>query len=96
VLIKGGHLAAAPATDVLFDGVSWTEISGEWLDSPHTHGTGCAYSAAITARLAQGADLVTAVKDAKTYITEAIRHGLAIGHGHGPMNLLFRLDQGER
>jgi hydroxymethylpyrimidine/phosphomethylpyrimidine kinase len=94
VLIKGGHLAVAPATDVLFDGASWTVIPGEWVDSPHTHGTGCAYSAAITARLAKGEDLVTAVRAAKSYISEAIRHGLAIGHGRGPMHLLYRLDDG--
>jgi hydroxymethylpyrimidine/phosphomethylpyrimidine kinase len=94
VLIKGGHLAAAPATDVLFDGASWTVIPGEWVDTPHTHGTGCAYSAAITAHLAKGADLVTAVRAAKAYITEAIRHGLAIGQGRGPMHLLYRLEEG--
>jgi hydroxymethylpyrimidine/phosphomethylpyrimidine kinase len=96
VLIKGGHLRAAPATDVLFDGASWTEITGEWVDSPHTHGTGCAYSAAMTAHLARGADMLTAVRASKAYITEAIRHGLAIGHGRGPMDLLFRMGQGER
>ncbi|HET8760900.1 MAG TPA: bifunctional hydroxymethylpyrimidine kinase/phosphomethylpyrimidine kinase [Nitrospiria bacterium] len=93
VLIKGGHLSQAPATDVLFDGASWTEIPGEWIDSPHTHGTGCAYSAAIAAHLATGADLVSAVRAAKTYITGAIRRGLAIGHGKGPMNLLYRLEE---
>jgi hydroxymethylpyrimidine/phosphomethylpyrimidine kinase len=94
VLIKGGHLSQAPGTDVLFDGASWTEISGEWVESPHTHGTGCAYSAAIAAHLAKGAELVSAVRAAKRYLTEAIRHGLAIGHGRGPMNLLYRLDAG--
>jgi hydroxymethylpyrimidine/phosphomethylpyrimidine kinase len=94
VLIKGGHLALAPATDVLFDGTSWTAIPGEWIDSPHTHGTGCAFSAAVTARLAQGADLQSAVRAAKSYVTEAIRHGLAIGHGRGPMHLLYGLDEG--
>ncbi|MFZ5875548.1 MAG: bifunctional hydroxymethylpyrimidine kinase/phosphomethylpyrimidine kinase [Nitrospirota bacterium] len=93
VLLKGGHLSQAPATDVLFDGSSWTVIPGEWIDSPHTHGTGCAYSAAIAAHLAKGADLPSAVRAAKSYVTEAIRHGLAIGHGNGPMNLLYRLEK---
>ncbi|MFZ5863906.1 MAG: bifunctional hydroxymethylpyrimidine kinase/phosphomethylpyrimidine kinase [Nitrospirota bacterium] len=93
VLLKGGHLSEAPGTDVLFDGATWTVIPGEWIDSPHTHGTGCAYSAAITAHLAKGADLVAAVRAAKSYITEAIRHGLAIGHGKGPMDLLYRLGE---
>jgi hydroxymethylpyrimidine/phosphomethylpyrimidine kinase len=94
VLLKGGHLSQAPGTDVLFDGTAWTVIPGEWVDSPHTHGTGCAYSAAIAAHLAKGADLVSAVRAGKQYVTEAIQHGLAIGHGQGPMNLLYRLDQG--
>lgn len=94
VLLKGGHLSRAPGTDVLFDGVSWTVMPGEWIDSPHTHGTGCAFSAAIAAHFAKGADLMSAVRAAKQYIVEAIRHGLAIGRGKGPMNLVYRLDQG--
>lgn len=95
VLLKGGHLAQSPATDVLFDGDSWTVVSGEWIDTPHTHGTGCTYSAAITAGLARGADLIDAVRGAKRYVTEAIRHGLAIGHGRGPTHQLYRLAEDE-
>jgi hydroxymethylpyrimidine/phosphomethylpyrimidine kinase len=91
VLLKGGHLSASPATDVLYDGATWTVFPGEWIESGHTHGTGCAYAAAIAARLARGADVVEAVGAAKRYVTETIRHGLAIGHGRGPVHHLYRL-----
>lgn len=94
VLIKGGHLSQAPGTDVLFDGESWTVIPGEWIETPHTHGTGCIYSAALAAHLAAGADVVAAVRRTKQFVTQAIRHGLAIGHGRGPTRALYRLDQG--
>lgn len=91
VLIKGGHLAAAPATDLLYDGRRYTTLPGEWIDTPHTHGTGCTYSAAIAARLARGAPLAEAIGMAKRYVTEAIRHGLPIGHGHGPTHHFYFL-----
>lgn len=91
VLIKGGHLLDQRATDVLFDGKRFTLIEGEFINTPHTHGTGCAYSAAIAAHLALGKPLTEAVRAAKTYITEAIRHGLAIGHGHGPPDHFYFL-----
>jgi len=91
VLVKGGHLSQEPATDLLYDGKDFTVIKGEFIDTPHTHGTGCTYSAAITAQLALGKDLVEAVKAAKKYITEAIRHSLPIGHGQGPTNHFYFL-----
>lgn len=91
VLIKGGHLAAAPAADLVYDGRRFTELPGEWIDTPHTHGTGCTYSAAITAQLAKGRPLLEAIRTAKRYVTEAIRHGLAIGHGHGPTHHFYFL-----
>ena len=91
VLLKGGHLSDAPATDVLYDGTTWTVLPGEWIDTKHTHGTGCTYSAAIAARLARGASLVDAVGAAKRYVTEAIRHSLAIGRGCGPTHHFYHL-----
>jgi hydroxymethylpyrimidine/phosphomethylpyrimidine kinase len=94
VLIKGGHLSQPPATDVLFDGTTWTVIPGEWIHTPHTHGTGCAFSAALAAHLAAGADVIAAARRAKAFVTEAIRHGLAIGHGRGPIRASYRVDQG--
>lgn len=87
ILVKGGHLAGEPV-DVLYDAQddATVELRGERLNTPHTHGTGCTLSAAIAARLAIGDDVVAAVSFAKRYITEAIRHALPIGDGHGPTN----------
>jgi hydroxymethylpyrimidine/phosphomethylpyrimidine kinase len=85
VLVKGGHLAGE-AIDVLYDGVAIIELSAERIDSPHTHGTGCTLSAAIAAYLARGEPVVEAIGKAKSFITGAIRHGLAIGSGSGPVN----------
>jgi hydroxymethylpyrimidine/phosphomethylpyrimidine kinase len=58
----------------------------ERIDTPHTHGTGCTYSAAITAELAKGAELVQAVERAKSFVTEAIRTNPGLGGGSGPLN----------
>jgi hydroxymethylpyrimidine/phosphomethylpyrimidine kinase len=85
VLIKGGHLEG-DATDLLFDGVGFHEFPAPRVDTPHTHGTGCTYSAAITAGLAQGLSLVDAVARGKWYIHEAIRTNPGFGHGSGPVN----------
>jgi hydroxymethylpyrimidine/phosphomethylpyrimidine kinase len=84
-LVKGGHLPGC-ATDVLFADGEWHEFTAPRLDTPHTHGTGCTYSAAITAELARGAGLVAAVARAKEYITAAIRTAPGLGHGSGPLN----------
>jgi hydroxymethylpyrimidine/phosphomethylpyrimidine kinase len=89
VLIKGGHLLEEKGTDLLYDGRFFNLFKGEFIDSPHTHGTGCTYASAIAAQLAKGKALPEAVQTAKTYITEAIRHGLAIGHGRGPTNHFY-------
>ena len=75
----------------------WTEdrahvLSAERVDTQHTHGTGCVLSAAITARLANGEDLVTAVKSAKRFITAAIQTSPGLGHGFGPVNMHSRTD----
>jgi len=85
VLVKGGHLAGG-ATDVLLSERGCVEFPGERIDSRHTHGTGCTLSAAITAQLAQGADLAEAVRRAKAYVTEAIRTSPGLGAGSGPLN----------
>jgi hydroxymethylpyrimidine/phosphomethylpyrimidine kinase len=85
VLVKGGH-STGDATDVLFDGEQFYAFPSERIATQHTHGTGCTYSAAITAGLAGGLSLLDAVTQAKQYITEAIRTNPGLGHGSGPVN----------
>lgn len=85
VLVKGGHLEGE-AVDLLYDGTDFADLAGERIDSVHTHGTGCTLSAAIAAELAKGSGVLEAVTAAKRFVAGAIRHGLAIGKGHGPTN----------
>jgi hydroxymethylpyrimidine/phosphomethylpyrimidine kinase len=85
VLVKGGHLGG-DAADVLYADSQLYWFSARRIDTPHTHGTGCTYSAAITAELAKGADLRAAIATAKRYITLAIETNPGLGHGTGPVN----------
>ena len=85
VLIKGGH-RKGPATDIFYDGKGFREFSARRISTPHTHGTGCTLSAAITAGLAKGRKIEQAVLQAKGYITRAIRKGFPIGLGHSPVH----------
>jgi hydroxymethylpyrimidine/phosphomethylpyrimidine kinase len=80
VVVKGGHLDG-DAVDVFWDGERLHELRAPRLDTPHTRGTGCTFSAALAARLAQGAPLPEAVRLAKDYVTEAIRGAYAVGRG---------------
>ena len=88
-LVKGGHLRSAPAaTDIFFDGQKMVRLRAPFVRGVSTHGTGCTYSAAITAFLARGESLPRAVAAAKRYITRAIlRSYRAANHTvlqHGP------------
>jgi len=85
VLIKGGHLSGAPV-DVLLAGEDWHEFPAPRVETRHTHGTGCTYSAAIAACLARGMQVQDAVARAKQYIDEAIRTAPGLGQGSGPVN----------
>jgi hydroxymethylpyrimidine/phosphomethylpyrimidine kinase len=85
VLVKGGHLKS-DATDVLLYDGEWYEFPAPRLETPHTHGTGCTYSAAITSELAKGTSMPSAVARAKTFIWEAIRSNPGLGGGCGPVN----------
>jgi hydroxymethylpyrimidine/phosphomethylpyrimidine kinase len=96
VLVKGGHLEGGDATDLLISAEGVEAIEGERIDTPHTHGTGCVLSAAITAQLARGDDLGDAVREGKAFVTEAIRRHLEIGQGIGPVNPAFGLDPADR
>ena len=93
VLIKGGHLLSERATDVLYDGRFFHVLKGEFIETQHTHGTGCTFASALAAHLARGRSVQDAAQAAKAYVTEAIRHGLAIGHGHGPTDHFYFLER---
>jgi hydroxymethylpyrimidine/phosphomethylpyrimidine kinase len=93
VLIKGGHLLEERGTDLLYDGRFFHVFKTEYIETPHTHGTGCTFASAIAAQLAHGKPLPEAVRTAKHYLTEAIRHALAIGHGKGPTHHFYFLDE---
>jgi hydroxymethylpyrimidine/phosphomethylpyrimidine kinase len=85
ILIKGGHLEGI-ALDILLHADTFHQYPAERIDTIHTHGTGCTYSAAITAGLALGHPLPEAVARAKAFITEAIRTNPGLGGGCGPVN----------
>jgi len=90
VLVKGGHLRGMrEAVDVFYDGRTELLLTAPFIPGVRTHGTGCTYSAAITAALALGHDLPRAVGLAKNYITRAIAGGYRVGK-HFALNPLFR------
>jgi hydroxymethylpyrimidine/phosphomethylpyrimidine kinase len=79
-LIKGGHLRGLrEAVDIYYDGTGELLLSAPFLRGIKTHGTGCTYSAAITAYLAQGLSLPVSVTKAKEYITQAIEQNQRVG-----------------
>lgn len=88
VVVKGGHLQGEESIDVVFDGSIMELLRAPRVASRNTHGTGCTFSAAITARLALGDAPDEAIATAKRYITDAIASaaGWRLGHGHGPVD----------
>jgi hydroxymethylpyrimidine/phosphomethylpyrimidine kinase len=87
VIIKGGHdEESQESVDLLFDGREFACFSTPRIETRNTHGTGCTFSAAITAELAKGSSVYDAVSLAKDFINAAIRDQLHIGNGHGPTN----------
>ncbi len=86
VLVKGGHLPGNPVDLLLTGSGEWLEYRAERISTRHTHGTGCTYSAAITAELARGFDLKDAIGQAKRFISAAIRTNPGLGSGSGPLN----------
>lgn len=96
LLIKGGHAAGKVKTDCLYinkgDGLKYVHFTAETVETKNTHGTGCTLSSAIAAFAARGLRLEDAVRQAKTYLTEALRAGadIVVGKGYGPVNHLFQ------
>lgn len=88
-VVKGGH-AGDDVTDVYWDGTEMVELTGTRVATTNTHGSGCVFSAAIAAGLAKGLGPLAAVRAAKEFISGAIEESLEIGHGHGPVNPMFK------
>ena len=90
VIVKGGHLGGERSEDIAFDGTTFEVLSAPRIDTPHTHGTGCTFSAAIAAGLARGQSPLDAARAAKAFLHGAIEHAEPLGSGHGPVNHLWR------
>lgn len=90
VVVKGGHLPG-DACDLLYDGVNMQVFPNSRINTIHTHGTGCTFSSAIAAGLAQGMNVTEAVSMAKRYITGAISNGFSLGKGVGPTHHFYDL-----
>ncbi|SUA04270.1 phosphomethylpyrimidine kinase [Mycolicibacterium fortuitum] len=91
-LVKGGHLRSSSASpDLLFDGTEFHEFAAPRVDTGNDHGAGDTLAAATACALAHGFSVPQAVEFGKAWVTECIRANYALGHGHGPVNALFRL-----
>ena len=92
VLIKGGHGGGSESVDYLVSDSGTLALSAPRSPTRNTHGTGCSLSSAIAAGLAKGDDLVTAVRQAKTWVSDAIAAAdrFSVGHGHGPIHHFHR------
>ncbi len=93
VLLKGGHLEkTSESIDLLYDGEDFYNFSSPRIETINTHGTGCTYSAAICAGLANGLSAMEAIREAKNYVTGAIRKSFNLGKGHGPLNHFWKFE----
>jgi len=84
VLIKGGHMQGEPI-DLFFNGQDFFEYGAERVRDKKLHGTGCVYSAAITAGLAKGMSMMEAIAAAKEFVTDAIIKAVPVGKGRLPI-----------
>jgi hydroxymethylpyrimidine/phosphomethylpyrimidine kinase len=92
-LVKGGHLRASThSPDLLFDGAEFHEFDAERVDTGHDHGAGDTLAAATASALAHGYSVPDAVAFGKRWVTECLRAAYPLGHGHGPVSALFRLN----
>ena len=86
ILLKGGHFPGDPA-DFLYERQSVRKLPGQRVDTPHTHGTGCALASALAAQLALGRELGEAVENARGFVRRALLTAPGLGQGRGPLNL---------
>ena len=90
VVVKGGHLQG-DAVDIVFDGSNVERFASPRVNTKNTHGTGCTFSAAITARLAAGRSALDAIADAKHYLYGALLNSYEVGAGHSPVHHFYQL-----
>lgn len=88
VLLKGGH-RKDNANDIFYDGKEIHLFKSERIDTKNTHGTGCTLSSAIASNLALNKDKLSAIKEAKDYVFNAILYSLSLGKGYGPTNHFY-------
>lgn len=81
VIVKGGHLKGEYAIDIVFDGTNFHMLKSKKVFKGDVHGTGCCFSASITAFLTKGETPLNAIKKAKKFISKAIKDGVYIGNG---------------
>jgi hydroxymethylpyrimidine/phosphomethylpyrimidine kinase len=95
VWLKGGHLPGSDATDLLFNGDRMIDLSQPRIETKNTHGTGCTLSAALATLLAKKAAMPEAARQAKAYLTSALKRAdqLNVGQGHGPVHHFYALVQ---
>lgn len=86
VVVKGGHIGAEKSADTLYYEGDFRILESPRIETKNTHGTGCVFASAIAAELAKGLDIISAVSLAKQFVLNAIRNGISIGRGHGPVN----------
>jgi hydroxymethylpyrimidine/phosphomethylpyrimidine kinase len=91
VIVKGGHFESDDILDLLYDGHRFHEFRAPRIEGTNTHGTGCTFAAALTSHLALGRSLEDAVPLAQAYVGGAIRHAVALGKGHGPLNHFWQV-----
>jgi hydroxymethylpyrimidine/phosphomethylpyrimidine kinase len=92
VVIKGGHIPFEnKVIDLIYYNNEFIELAYPFVETKNTHGTGCTYSAAITANLAKGRDIVKSIRIARAYLQFAIENSLDIGKGHGPLSHFLNL-----
>jgi hydroxymethylpyrimidine/phosphomethylpyrimidine kinase len=89
VVVKGGHINGPMVHDVLYFNGDYIVLESERIRTKNTHGTGCTFASAIAVHLAHGTEIVQAVRKAKEFVTDAIRYGLDLGKGSGPVNPLW-------
>lgn len=92
VLIKGGHgNGNGNAVDLLYEDGEFTQFVAPKIDTKNTHGTGCTLSSAIACNIASGLNIHQSVENGKEYVTNALKSGIVIGHGNGPIDHCWNL-----